>query len=109
MQCGGTATTQDLDARVHDRSLQIADRALDLVESSVQPGERILHDLLGERGVQRDRGRQPSQANTMLAIELIEIQRLNLLSARWFDEARTEQRITQPRVDHRCILLHNLT
>ena len=48
MHGGGTATTQDLDARVHDRSLQIADRVLDAVESPMQPGERVLDDLLGD-------------------------------------------------------------
>ena len=69
MHCGGAAATQDLDACVHDRSLQVADRVLDVVKSSMQSGERVLHDFLGERGVQRDRGRQSRQANTMLPIE----------------------------------------
>jgi hypothetical protein len=89
MQCSGTTATQDLDARVHDRALQVADRVLDVPESSMQSGERVLYYFFGERGVQRDRGRQTSKANTMLTIELIETQRLNLVSARWFDGART--------------------
>ncbi|MCU1388378.1 MAG: hypothetical protein JWL72_1716 [Ilumatobacteraceae bacterium] len=64
-----SATPNEVHAEVDHRSLQVPDRVVDMLDVPLEPGERVLDDVLGCCAVERDRSREAEQALAMIEEE----------------------------------------